>query len=123
MVDSLIVKVLNIKNSLFTAAREKKRIEEFIISSPEVIQVISDLKHEETFHILLHSHYDPAWFARRNITRKMLGAFYKKVIRLLGSNSDYKFTADSQTQVIEDFLSNLTGKKKSRIKKAFGVYC
>lgn len=106
-----IMNTLQLKDSL-SLGNNRKRIGEFIASSPEVKRLLKDLNRDETFHILLHSHYDPAWFAKRSITKEMLASFYKKVMALLDSDPDYKFTADSQTQVVEDFLSNLKGEEK-----------
>ncbi len=122
MMDNLLVKLSMLKYSIFTKAREKRKVGEFLSSSPEVSNLIKSLKKDEVFHLVLHSHYDPAWFARRNITRKMLGAFYKKVVRLLDMYPDYKFTADSQTQLIEDLLANVKVAERGMVRNKLVKY-
>ncbi len=116
-----IINTLHLKDSLPLGNKEKK-IGEFIKSSQEVKQLLEGFNRDETFHILLHSHYDPAWFAKRSITKEMLASFYKKVMALLDSDPDYAFTADSQTQVIEDLLSDLTGEERSIVEEKLSKY-
>ncbi len=117
VVGDVLIKMITLKNDILSAGLYKLKRKRFTDSSEDVSRILGQMRSKEEFHILLHSHYDPAWFARRNVTRKMLGSFYKKVIRLLESNDEYKFTADSQTQVIEDILSNFKGKKRESFKK------
>ncbi len=122
MIDNLLIKASMLKYNIFTKAREKKRVEEFLSSSPEVNKLIRDLKKDEVFHLLLHSHYDPAWFARRSVTRKMLSSFYKKVMHLLDIYPDYKFTADSQTQLVEDLLANVGTEERDSVRNRLVRY-
>lgn len=116
MVDSLLIKLAMFKYNFFSKEREKKNLRNFLKSSSEVRNLLNSLDKGEIFHLLLHSHYDPAWFARRSVTRKMLGSFYKKVMRLLDTYSEYRFTADSQTQIVEDILANVKPGEYERIK-------
>ncbi len=122
MVDVFFIKMLTLKNKILAGGREKKNREMFVASSRDVMRVMNQLRKESRYHVLLHSHYDPAWFARREITRRMLGAFYEKVIALLDDNEEYRFTADSQTQILEDILLNFTGKNRERIRKKLSRY-
>ncbi len=117
MLEETAIRMMTFKNDIFVSGLYRYKRERFARSSEEVRRTLGELKPKDEFHILLHSHYDPAWFARRDVTRKMLGPFYKKVINLLENNEEYKFTADSQTQVIEDILSNFKGKKRIKFEK------
>ncbi len=122
VIDEMMIGILAFGNNILYSGIYRRRRKKFAGSSEEIRRVLEGLNHEEVFHILLHSHYDPAWFARRSITRKMLGPFYEKVVKLLERNAEYKFTADSQTQVIEDILTNFKGKKKERFRRKLSEY-
>ncbi len=122
MIDGFIIKLLGVKNEILSAGIARRKREKFTSNAEEIYQNLNRWDRTELFHILLHSHYDPAWFARRNITRKMLGSFYKKVAKLMDDNPEYKFTADSQTQVLEDILSNFPERKKNVFSKKLSEY-
>lgn len=122
MIDGFVIKLFGVKNEFLSAGIDRRKREEFTSNAEEIYQNLNRLDRNELFHILLHSHYDPAWFARRNITRKMLGSFYKKVAKLMDDNPEYKFTADSQTQVLEDILSNFPERKRMFLAKIIRIY-
>ncbi len=122
VVDEIMIGILALGNKMLYSGFDRRRRRKFAGSSEEIRRVLKELNRSEVFHILLHSHYDPAWFARRSITRKMLGPFYEKVVKLLDSNGEYKFTADSQTQVIEDILTNFKGKKREKFRRKLSGY-
>ena len=61
---------------------------------------------EIRYHIIIHSHYDPAWFTVREETKRLLKPYFAKIFSLLDRYPEYKFVFDCQTQVVEDYLDN-----------------
>ena len=48
---------------------------------PEIEQAIKGLPKEFQYHILIHSHYDSAWYAKRKVTKRMLPQFFAYAIK------------------------------------------
>lgn len=85
-------------------------------------QLLETLPRDIKYHILVHSHYDPAWFARRKVTKKLLLPYFEKIFDLLDRYPEYKFIFDCQTQVVEDYLDSLGGKERKKKERKLRGY-
>jgi mannosylglycerate hydrolase len=67
-----------------------------------------------------HTHWDPAWFARRKYTRQWLIPFMNNVLKRLREQPEYKFVIDSM-YMVDDYLEQLSPEerteKENEIKK------
>ncbi|OQX80158.1 MAG: hypothetical protein B6D56_05650 [Candidatus Omnitrophica bacterium 4484_70.1] len=88
----------------------------------EIEELTKTLPKDKKYFILLHSHYDPAWFGRRKVTRSLLPSYFEKVFFLLDKHPQYKFIFDCQTQVIEDCLSCFKPQEREKIEEKLKKY-
>jgi alpha-mannosidase len=63
--------------------------------------------------IIAHTHWDREWFVTEEQTTHLLGRFYEKLFGLIERNTDYVFTLDGQTLMLEDFLHTLPQLERS----------
>ena len=63
--------------------------------------------------IIAHTHWDREWFVTEELTTHLLHGFYEKLFELMERNSDYVFTLDGQTLMLEDYLQTLPELERS----------
>lgn len=58
-------------------------------------------------HIISHTHWDREWYLNSKYTNEWLVPFFDSLFSMMESESQYRFTLDGQTLMIEDYFEQL----------------
>ncbi len=72
-----------------------------------------------TGHIITHNHWDRDWVLTDCITRGQAAAFFENLFKMLEREPDYKMVTDGQAEVIDDYLEQLSPKKRKEMEAKF----